>query len=203
MADANTSIKVFLSSPGDVQDERNEAEKVIKGLASHPVLSRRISISRCIAWDRGGGVPMYADLSPQESIDLGMEKPSQCDIVVVILWSRFGSKLDKVKPDGNPYLSGTEWEYLNARNAGILAGRSYKPYILIYRCIRDVSISPNDEKLEDRLNQLLLVQNFFKAFRNEQGTFQGFYTEYKTLEEFKKRLELDLRKTILERILSA
>ncbi len=43
-----------------------------------------------------GGVTMAdtrlpASLSPQKAIELGMTKPLECDIVVVIFWSRMGT----------------------------------------------------------------------------------------------------------------
>jgi hypothetical protein len=47
---------------------------------------------------------------------LGYRSPSECDIVLVIFWSRMGTPLsdEHCKPDGTPYHSGTEWEYFDA-----------------------------------------------------------------------------------------
>jgi hypothetical protein len=67
-----------------------------------------------VAWDKPGSrTPMLATLTPQEAINAGMTKPSQCDLVVVILWSRMGTALpaEYRKADGSSYLSGTEYEY--------------------------------------------------------------------------------------------
>ena len=53
--------------------------------------------------------------------------------MIVIFWSRMGTPLPEeyVKDDGaRPYLSGTEWEYLDAKRAAEGAGR---PKILVYR----------------------------------------------------------------------
>ena len=73
-----------------------------------------------VAWKKpGADTPMLATMTPQEAIAQQRPKPSACDIVIVIFWSRMGTPLppDYVKPDGGPYLSGTEWEYLDALQA--------------------------------------------------------------------------------------
>lgn len=62
---------------------------------------------------------MLATMTPQEAINRGLAKPSDCDIVIVIFWGRMGTPLPPVyaKPDGERYLSGTEWEYWDAVDA--------------------------------------------------------------------------------------
>jgi hypothetical protein len=65
-----------------------------------------------IAWDQPGvEVPMDVTMTPQKAIESGLPKPSECDIVIVLLWSRIGTLLppDYTKPNGERYLSGTEW----------------------------------------------------------------------------------------------
>ena len=37
--------------------------------------------------------PMDAHLPPQDAINQNLPKPSECDIVAVILWSRMGTPL--------------------------------------------------------------------------------------------------------------
>ena len=42
----------------------------------------------------------------------GPVRPSDCDIVVTIFWSRMGTPLEKpLKKTKTAYLSGTEWEF--------------------------------------------------------------------------------------------
>ena len=64
---------------------------------------------------------MLASLTPQEAVNRFGAQPSECDIVVVVLWSRMGTRLDPAafgeKPGGGPYLSGTEWEFEDAWGA--------------------------------------------------------------------------------------
>ena len=74
-----------------------------------------------VSWDDPAApTPMPAALTPQEAVNRFGPKPSECDVVVVVLWSRMGTHLDLKafrKPDGEPYLSGTEWEFEDALNA--------------------------------------------------------------------------------------
>jgi hypothetical protein len=73
-----------------------------------------------VSWDDPAApVPLAAHLTPQEAINQQRPKPSDCDIVVVILWSRMGTPLPASdrKPDGSPYASGTECEFLDAIHA--------------------------------------------------------------------------------------
>lgn len=80
-------LKIFLSSPGDVCDERALARTVLERLSQEYALRRRIHIEE-VSWDDPGApVPMDAHLTPQEAIDKRRPKPSQCDTVVIVLWS--------------------------------------------------------------------------------------------------------------------
>lgn len=116
--------KIFIASPGDVCDERGLARGVIERIRSERAFRGRVDLE-CVAWDQpGAGVAMEALMTPQEAIARGLPKPSECDIVVVILWSRIGTRLppEYTKADGSRYVSGTEWEFLDALDAARRAG---------------------------------------------------------------------------------
>ena len=118
-------LRVFLASPGDVADERALALGVLEQLPYDPLLRGRITLET-VAWDKpGAGTPMLATMTPQEAIKKDLPTPAECDIVIVIFWSRMGMPLpaEWKKPDGSGYLSGTEWEYLNALEAADSQGR--------------------------------------------------------------------------------
>ena len=103
-------IRVFLSSPGDVADERGLAHKVAAELSAEPFLRDR-AVVRVVSWDDPAApAPMLADRTPQASVSRARRKPSECDIVVVILWTRLGTPLpdEHRKADGGTYGSGTE-----------------------------------------------------------------------------------------------
>ncbi len=104
-------FRIFLASPGDVPLERKLAREAIIHINGERRFRGRIDIE-IIAWDQpGAAVAMEAGLTPQQAIAQGLPKPDDCDLVVVILWSRIGTPLPadfELKPDGTPYLSGTE-----------------------------------------------------------------------------------------------
>jgi hypothetical protein len=155
-------FRIFLSSPGDVSEERQLARKVIKEeLPVDPFLRGRVALD-VVSWDDPGApVPMLAHLTPQEAVDRGLPKPSECDFVVVILWGRFGSPLEdsRRKPDGERYLSGTEWEYEDAVSA------KPAPEILIYRRTEKVFLDADDPELDAKREQRERVKKFFAQFR--------------------------------------
>jgi hypothetical protein len=60
--------RIFLASPGDVEDERGIARSVIDQVGSEPAFRGRIDL-KCVAWDQSGvEVAMEATLTPQEAI---------------------------------------------------------------------------------------------------------------------------------------
>ena len=123
-------LRIFLSSPGDVADERTFAQQVIEQeLPKDPFLREKITCE-VVRWDDPNApVTMPATLIPQEAVNRGLAKPSECDVVIVILWSRMGTPLPDtyLKDDGSRYLSGTEYEYEEAITV------KSPPYILVYR----------------------------------------------------------------------
>ncbi len=73
---AKTQVfRIFLASPGDVQDERDLARVVIDQIRHERAFRDRLSIE-IIAWDQ---LPTDAGLTPQEAIKQGLPKPSECD----------------------------------------------------------------------------------------------------------------------------
>ena len=188
-------LRVFLASPGDVAQERVLALRVLEDLQYEPLLRGQITVET-VAWDKpGAGAPMLATLTPQEAIKQGLPKPSECDIVITIFWSRMGTPLpaEYQKSDGNRYLSGTEWEYLEALEAAERAG---KPEILVYRRSEKIALDPDDHAFEDKTAQWRQVKNFFAAFLNPDGSIKRSWNDYPTPEAFQKDLRLHLQALI-------
>jgi hypothetical protein len=188
-------IRVFLASPGDVTDERALALRALERLPYDVFLRGRIAVET-IAWDKpGADTPMLATLTPQEAIAQQRPKPSECDIVIVIFWSRVGTPLPRedVKPDGSAYLSGTEWEYLDALEASRQKGR---PKVLVYRRTEVPSIGLDDPDFQDKQDQWRLVETFFASFRNPDRSIRGGVNEYDTPDGFEKRLTEHLREIV-------
>ena len=190
-------FRVFLSSPGDVADERELARRVLKDeLPYDPLLHGRVTFE-VISWDEPTAhIPLLANLEPQESVNRGMPKPSACDVVVVVLWSRMGTPLPPEIPrarrvpslDGTPwaerYLSGTEWEYEDA----LASPNEPKPATLVYRRTEDPSVQLNDPDLEQKREQYARVKQFFHRFCNPDGSLAGGFDTYATPSQFVERL---------------
>jgi hypothetical protein len=189
-------LRVFLASPGDVTDERALVRRLLKDeLPYDPFLRGRV-IFDVVSWDDPASpTPLPARLTPQEAVIRFETRPSECDIVVVVLWSRLGTHLDLAKfqkTNGEPYLSGTEWEYEDACKG--------KADIFIYRRIEEPKIGMDDPALEEKLWQYGFIKQFFKRFKNPDGSFRGNVTDYDTPTAFKERLATDLKRLLRDRI---
>src|SRR5437773_3503924 len=144
------TLKVFISSPGDVGQERLLAARVLERL--HGEFAAFVELQP-ILWEHE---PLRATGHFQEQI----LPPSQTDIVVCILWSRLGTRLPEQfrREDGSLYSSGTEWEFEDA-------ARSYrergKPHLLVYRKTAEALIGLNDHQaILDRLEQKQALDRF-------------------------------------------
>ena len=190
-------LRVFLASPSDVADERQIAIELLENLQYDPAFREKISIDT-IAWDkRGTAPPMLANLTPQEAISQGLPLPSDCEIVIVIFWSRIGTPLPPqyTKPDGTYFKSGTEWEYENA-----ITGYEQKghPLVLLYRRMENVQFSPNDPHAQEKFGQYMSLQNFFNSLVSPDGTIQRGYNQYLTVRDFKEILEGHMRRLLTQ-----
>src|SRR5215470_4786279 len=108
------TIRIFLSSPGDLTADRAQARELLLGLARGAFVRGRVHID-VVTWDDPhGGATMDARLTPQQAVDRSLPTPADCDLTVVLLWGRMGTPLTETRADGTPYLSGTEWEFENA-----------------------------------------------------------------------------------------
>jgi formylglycine-generating enzyme required for sulfatase activity len=178
-----------------VADERALALSVLDQLQYDPLLRGKITIE-IVAWDKpGAGAPMLATLTPQEAIKKGLPTPAECDVVIVIFWARMGTPLpdDWKKTDGSRYLSGTEWEYLNALKA---AEKNGEPAILVYHRTEKIILDPDDPDRGLKLEQWDQVKQFFQSFTNPDGSIKRGYNSYRKPDEFKEQLHLHLRAVV-------
>jgi WD40 repeat protein len=188
-------LRVFISSPGDVPDERLRADLVIDKLAQD--YSRFFTIES-YRWEHE---PMLASGHFQDAID----PPSVFDIVVLILWSRLGTSLPletKVRKyrgiDDRAPVTGTEWEF---EDALIAARDKGAPDILAFRNVNPVPIDTQDLDAQARdLSQLNSLNAFWTRHFADRGIFIAAYDRYRTTEEFAERFEQSVRKLIERRI---
>src|SRR5450759_4760958 len=163
-------IDIFISSPGDVGEERKIASEVIEQLNSMSQFADRCML-KPLAYEKI--VPAAVGESPQRAVDRYMMEADQADIFICILWSRMGTPV--IDSNGKEYQSGTEYEFIKAYQANQKSG---KPAILLYRAMKSI---PPDADLE----QALRVQDFFKRFEGKDAEFKGMVGKYKNNEEFK------------------
>ncbi|MEN8782222.1 MAG: hypothetical protein ABF292_14065, partial [Desulfobacterales bacterium] len=135
---------------------------------------------------------MEAGLTPQEAIKRGLPQPSECDLVVVILWSRMGTALpaEYTKPDGTAYRSGTEWEYRDAITA---AQRSDRPKVWLYRRKQVPELNLEDPEFDEKRRQWQQVKAFFETMQGQDGSLTGGVNPYQTPDEFRRQFEQHLR----------
>jgi hypothetical protein len=79
------TLQFFISSPGDVFEERELATRVIERLQNE--YAGRI-VLQPVFWEHE---PLVATANFQEQI----VRPSDTDVVIAILWSRLGTRLPK------------------------------------------------------------------------------------------------------------
>ena len=102
---------------------------------------------------------------------------------------------DWKKPDGSGYLSGTEWEYLNALEA---AERQGRPDVLVYRRTEKQTLDQEDPQFDEKRKQWRLVQQFFHSFENPDGSLRRGYNSYPAPDEFREQLNQHLRALVRE-----
>ena len=188
-------LRIFISSPGDVPDERLRAGLVIDRLAQE---FRRYVSFEVIRWEHE---PLIASGHFQDALD----PPSAADIVILILWSRLGTPLpEKTKVreyrgiDGRAPVTGTEWEYEDALKAARERGA---PDLLAFRNTSPTPVDPRDPDTRAKsIAQLDALDVFWRRHFADRGVFLAAYDEYATLEQFAARLEESLRKLIERRM---
>ena len=184
-------LRIFLSTPGDVAEERSVVRALIKDF--DPFVQDKVAID-LISWDDPHApAAMPARLTPQQAIDLGQPPPSECDIVLVIFWSRMGTPLPNqfTKPNGQPYRSSSEWEYQNAVRAFKEKGR---PIVLVYRRAATPMIKISDPDLDAKRAQYRQVEEFFLGIEADKQ----MYRTYEDPSEFRELVRSDLIKIVRE-----
>jgi hypothetical protein len=81
------TIRTFISSPGDVAEERDRARQVVEHLRCR--YAGQLDL-KAVLWEE---LPLQADMSFQQGIDLVLSQEQGIDIAVFILWFRLGLPL--------------------------------------------------------------------------------------------------------------
>ena len=203
------TLRLFISSPGDVGREREATRRVIDRLQSE--FAEHVTLD-----------PYFWEWEP---VDFGQDYQSQIpstadfDIVICLLWSKLGSRLGdqyKLPPDGKETASsGTQYELMQA-----LHGKQQHPEKLPDLLVwvnkappPPASAPPLTRPQEDELiRQRRALQDFLATITRDTGT--GIFTaavnryeipsedlgSYQYLDEFEDMMDKKLRKLIQKHI---
>ena len=179
-------VHIFVSSPGDVDDEREIAARVISRLKAEFDLRVRLH-------------PFFWSYHPMEitkTFQGNIPPTSLFDVVICILWSRLGTPL--TSPDGVRYASGTELEVATAMESWRETSR---PKVLIYINRTRAPVDQwNKQEREQALEQLKSLGEFQEKYCKDPvtGEFIGGYNTYRDLGTFEESIEKHLRHIIQE-----
>lgn len=173
-----TKIVIFLSSPTDVQPEREAAERVVARLSGVYAAHVDLSLER---WER-----RYYEASKgfQETI----ANMDTFDLVVGILWKRIGSELPPerfFRPDGSPFESGTVYELETALFANRRSGR---PTVYVFKSTRAVTYTA-ERVDEERVQKEALDGWWAHTFRDEGGHYIAATNSFANTEDFEIKFE--------------
>jgi tetratricopeptide (TPR) repeat protein len=174
------NIKVFVSSPGDLRRERALIIGMIRGMNERPTIRDRYKFSPYLYEEHA---PALAGAAPQQVVNQMMLEPHDADLVICMLWSRMGTPLAEINPDtGQPYQSGTEWEFYDAYRSNRRRGT---PVLLLYRC---TAPPPADAQPE----QISAVAGFFQRFEGADAPLRGLYRTFNDEAQLRDVLTNDL-----------
>jgi tetratricopeptide (TPR) repeat protein len=183
-------LSIFISSPGDVAEERALAGRVFRRLANE---FADVLIIKTFLWEHE---PMFAHSGFQEQIP----RPSQCDLVVSILWSRLGARLpaDFAPEPGQPPPTGTEFEVRDAISAYEKYGR---PNLLIYRKRAPPHLDMASADAEELFRQYKQLTEFCRtAFYDAEGAAIVAHHGFADGADFERQLTEHARKWILREL---
>ncbi|HTX22090.1 MAG TPA: AAA family ATPase [Candidatus Aquilonibacter sp.] len=191
-------IRIFISSPGDVAEERERARQVVEQLRHR--YAGQFDL-KPVLWE---DLPLQADMSFQQGIDAILSKDRGIDIAIFILWSRLGSPLGAVirKPDGSSYRSGTEREF-DLMMAAREHSQTSTPKILVYTRNDPVTFlerlrGKRVEEQHDLISQRREVESFIQEnFRDSAtGTNIRAHLDFDHPVTFSKRLRIHLQEIL-------
>ncbi len=214
------TIKVFVSSPGDVQAERTVADRLIRAIAEELSIPISVQYSNLLrdsettdspiigGQPESGGLILcpyfweYQRFSPELGYQDQIPNTSGFDLVITILWSRLGTKLHSRfrMPDGSEPRSGTEYEIAWAK-----AQRQKTPGVPALQVYRNRG-QPNPpldppEKREEFFRQWDLLKDFFESWeKDSRGQFIGAFNNYDNLEGFEGLFREHFRDFLLTQV---
>jgi formylglycine-generating enzyme required for sulfatase activity len=168
-------VTLFVASPGDVATERDHVAGVAAALNRHTAAERDVQF-KVLGW-KTDVRPRIHEKGPQGPIDEDLPI-AQCDIVVGILWKRFGTPIPEMGGE-----TGTEHEIRSAIAAWRKSG---KPEVVI--CFNDALYRPKDVAESKQATRVL-------EFREE---IRGLELTYDGAGDFREKIRDYLEKYLIE-----
>lgn len=176
-------LRIFAAAPNDLATERAKVETVA-------ALLKPLADNLDIALDVVDWRAVVPDMGRPEQVILDQIEPTAWDVLIGVLWHRFGTPPGAGDPQTQKeYLSGTEEEFKTAYRLWKQHG---KPRIMMYRCTRAI---PPDALDPDQFKR---VKDFFAQFDVNKGEHPGLYQSFDTTEAFEKLLLDNLQRLLLE-----
>jgi hypothetical protein len=169
-------IRVFVASPGDVQEERQRFSTVVASVNKRHAIEKGILLDPW-QWEIDS-VPTIG--RPQEDINPSLDEAA---VVVLMIWNRIGTPSGKAE-------SGTVEEFERAVER---FHRDGWPHVLVYYCNRPVPPAKNSEEIE----QAMQVMKF-----KEKHAKDLLPATYNSTEDFAQLLETHLDR-VVDKISSA
>ena len=184
-------LRIFVSSPGDVPDERRRVDLVVERLNTE--FAERVRIET-IRWES-------AYYSAHDTFQKQIPEAADCDVVVAVFRARLGTELPAAfphLPSGEPYPSGTAYEVLSAI-AARKGGKSL-PDVFVFRYPSPPTITLDSADRAEIELQWMRLKGFFDAwFRTVEGQFVAAFQSYASTDDFALKIEDCLRQWLAKR----
>jgi len=176
-------IKIFVSSPGDLANERRMVQTAIRNLDRSRRYMDKFKLIDFLYEDRASA---QVGKNAQVVVNETSIESAEADIVICMLWSRMGTPTTDPNT-GKLYQSGTEYELITAYETFRKVG---KPYILLFRCTKATPSNIDTAQLQ-------LVQEFFKRFdKVKGGDLEGLFFQFKSTKDFEVLVRRQLEETL-------
>lgn len=179
-------IRIFVSSPSDVRDERQLVQAILKRIQTRLKDSVRLDV---LLWEQS----YYEATVPVQD---ALPRAADYDIVLLILWSTLGSAPATDPDTGKVYPSGTRFEIADA-----VRGRNgHRPDLVVCRCVRPVAFAA--DLSPDELARAKSRYDEVRAFFGHEASTLGIASvnEFTTPSSFGEKIEPTLERMIRERV---
>jgi hypothetical protein len=180
------TVRVFLTSPADVEFERQRVDCVAERL-NHAFAD--LLQFKTVRWERR----LYSSHAGfQEQIP----EAAECDLVIAVFWSRLGTPLPNAfarMESGERYPSGSAYEVLSALEA---RRKGDRPDVYVFR--KTESVADSGEEAKGQRQDLNAF--FSRWFQTPDGQFLRAYHRFRTPDEFELLVERLLRHWVAEHV---